>query len=64
MLKEILHFHQFYLEPPMKNDSEDYNDDNDYIGFQVVILFQINILRALHTHSHFITQQLCEPRLS
>lgn len=64
MLKEILYFHQFYSEPHMKNDNEDYNDDNDYIllssGYSIPYTFP----RALHTCSRFITQQLCECMLS
>lgn len=64
MLKEILYFYQCYLEPHMKNDNEDYNDDNDYILLSSGYSIPDTTLRALHTYSPFITWQLCEPMLS
>lgn len=64
MLKEILYFHQFYLEPHMKNDNEDYNDDNDYILLSSGYSIPYTIPRALHTYSRFISLQLHERMLS
>ena len=45
MLKENLYFHQFHLEPHMKNDNE---DDNDYILLLSRYSMPDNIPRALH----------------
>lgn len=57
MLKEILCFHQFYLEPHRKNDNENHDGDNDCILFSSVNSMCDNILAAVHTCSPFITQQ-------
>lgn len=44
----------------MKNDNEDYNEDNDYILLSSGYSIPDTVLRALHACSHLITQQLCE----